>query len=303
MKDVQSQEVIRCNSLQEECDHIFWNNQYPSENMRFQDGDIIFCKIDQVLRFFEKIRLTRKKIILVTGEGCIPCDEFRQQFLPENVVAWFSTNVTHLHPKISAIPLGLGKQDDLVTLMASDLLDVRKTDNVKEQWLYVNFRPETNPKIRRDTYDHFEALVEREPWITFEKPATKGSNKNYLRQLMRHHFVLAPPGNGVDTHRLWEAMLAGAYPIVLRAPAMEPFSAMPILFVDDFREVTLDFLKENIVTLEKKKNHLEMLQMSFWKQKIETAKNDLKNGEKLTWKEWFRASMQYALSMLQRRLS
>eukprot|EP00965_Chrysotila_dentata_P239975 6203413-Pleurochrysis_carterae.AAC.2 len=36
----------------------------------------------------------------------------------------------------------------------------------------------------------------------------------YLEELGRYHFVLAPRGNGIDTHRLWEALLVGTIPIV-----------------------------------------------------------------------------------------
>ena len=56
MKFSQDQEFIRGDLLQKSCDHIFWNNEHPCANMDFNGGAIVFCKIDEVLNFFEKLR-------------------------------------------------------------------------------------------------------------------------------------------------------------------------------------------------------------------------------------------------------
>ena len=39
---------------------------------------------------------------------------------------------------------------------------------------------------------------------------------DYSKALHSHKYVLCPEGNGVDTHRLWEALYAGSVPIVSR---------------------------------------------------------------------------------------
>ena len=57
-----------------------------------------------------------------------------------------------------------------------------------------------------------------------------------------HRFVLCPPGNGIDTHRLWEALYSRTIPVALAHPAMDSFRDLPILFVEDFRQLTRDFL-------------------------------------------------------------
>ncbi|HLB33384.1 MAG TPA: hypothetical protein VJK54_04030 [Chthoniobacterales bacterium] len=292
---IQGDLVQRC------CDHIFWNNAQPRMNCHFQGGDVVFCKIDEVLRFFEHIRLTRKRVILVTGEGDIPCDNFRQQFLPANVDYWFSTNVTQPHPKVVALPLGIGGLQDEVTLNANSIVSAQEQCSARDQWLYVNFRAQTNLKVRQPIYDHFQRRAKEESWITFESPQEYLLNSHFLMELLRHQFVLCPPGNGVDTHRIWETLVAGAYPVVLRSAAMEPFSELPLLLVNDFEEVTLDFLKENLNQLKEKKKNLFMMQMGFWEQKIKDAKFRLAGKKTLGWKEWFHESFSYGRSMLKRR--
>jgi hypothetical protein len=86
--------------------------------MDFAGGEVVFCKIDEILSFFERLRLTRRRVVLVTGQGDFPCDPFRQSFLPGNVVQWFATNVTQAHSRITALPLGLGSPSSPTTLTA-----------------------------------------------------------------------------------------------------------------------------------------------------------------------------------------
>lgn len=294
-----SEDLVRSDLFQKSCDYIYWSNAQPNASTCFQAGDVIFCKIDQVLRFFEQLRLTRKRVVLVTGEGDCPCDAFRQQFLPRNVVRWFATNVTHPHPRVTALPLGLGGIKDAVTLN----IDSQKPDVSRDQWLYINFRPETNRDVRQKIYDSFQVRAQQESWMTFESPNNHGNNEEFLTQLKRHRFVLAPPGNGIDTHRLWEALALGAYPIALRSSVLEPFKALPILFVDHYNEVTLDFLKTNLLQLEEKRNNDEMLRMSHWEQKIKEEQSSFSNQKMLGWGEWLQKSFCYGVGMIQRRIN
>lgn len=169
------------------------------------------------------------------------------------------------------------------------------------KWLYVNFRPATNKKVRQKIYDLFKERAKKEEWITFDPPSSGGSNEAFLERLTQHKFVLAPPGYGVDTHRLWETLAIGSYPVVLRSVALEPFEALPILFVNDYSEVTLDLLKASLQQLEEKRKNSIMLQMSYWEQKIQMAKQNLDNNKILSWQKWFRESFLYGIEMIQRR--
>jgi hypothetical protein len=38
--------------------------------------------------------------------------------------------------------------------------------------------------------------------------------KEHVERLAKYKYCLCPEGNGVDTHRLWEALLLGSIPIV-----------------------------------------------------------------------------------------
>jgi len=294
--------ILTTDSWREWCDAVFWCDAGPQGNMEFRAGDVVFCKIDEVLRFFERLRLTRKRIILVTGEGDLPCDAFRQRFLPANVVRWFATNVTSLHPRVTALPLGLGSPRSGATLRAEELSGMSASGMPRDRWLYVNFRPDTNPAVRQPTFEFFRDHPGAGDWITFQPPSERGGNGPFLDALVRHRFVLCPPGNGVDTHRMWEALLAGAIPVALHSRAMEPFANLPILFVDDFREVTREFLGAAFQKYPDPPVVSPLMTSEFWQAKIQDAASDVARNPVMRWVEWTGESLAYGTGMIKRRM-
>jgi len=281
-------------------DGVFWSDEGPRGAMDFVGGDVVFCKIDEVLCFFERLRLTRRCVVLVTGQGDFPCDAFRQNFLPGNVVHWFATNVTQAHPRITALPLGLGSPSSPTTLTAVAISEARREARPREKWLYVNFRPETNLAVRGPVFEMFRSS--NEDWVTFQPPQDRGSNEGFLGAIMEHRFVLCPPGNGVDTHRMWEVLLAGAIPVVLRSQAMKPFESLPILFVDDYREVTQAFLQNAWTRIRVPEKTPKMMFADYWGEKIAEAKQALKGREQMGLAKWMGDSARYGIGMVGRRL-
>lgn len=294
--------VLTTDSWRKWCVASFWDNQAPAPSFSFAAGDIVFCKIDEVLRLFERLRLTRKKIILVTGEGDLPCDAFRQSFLPSNVVQWFATNVTYPHPKVTALPLGLGSPESSTTLTASEIGVARNSGITRNRWLYVNFRPDTNPSERQAPYDYFREISSSSDWITFDQPLDRGCNERFLEALVSHRFVLCPPGNGVDTHRIWEALLAGSIPVVKRSRAMDPFKALPVLFVDDFSHVTLELLEKAQEEIRVRADPHVMMTESYWARIIQARQAEIHVDKLMGWREWIAESAKYGGSMISRRL-
>jgi hypothetical protein len=60
----------------------------------------------------------------------------------------------------------------------------------------------------------------------------------YYEQLKQHRFVASPPGNGLDTHGTWEALVAGCIPIVPHSPLDPMFEHLPVWLIDSWDEVT-----------------------------------------------------------------
>lgn len=293
-------DVFNVDSWRGWCDSVFWADGGPKGVVDFRAGGVVFCKIDEVMRFFERVRLTRRRVVLVTGQGDFPCDAWRQGFLPANVDRWFAANVTAAHPRVEALPLGLGSPESSTTLAQEQILGERALNAPRDGWLYVNFRPDTNPAVRGPVFDFFRNLGA--DWVTFDPPGERGSNGRFLGQILRHRFVLCPPGNGVDTHRMWEALVAGAVPVVLESQAMEPFRGLPVLFVEDYRGVTRELLEREWARLQPSDNLPEALFAEFWGSKVRAARQRLAGRGTMPLGEWLAESAKYGAGMVGRRL-
>ena len=64
----------------------------------------------------------------------------------------------------------------------------------------------------------------------------RGSHEQYLSELKQSMFILSPPGNGIDCHRTWEAILS--VPIVLSSFSFGALAeSSPVWEVDDFPQL------------------------------------------------------------------
>merc|ERR1719261_283417 len=86
-----------------------------------------------------------------------------------------------------------------------------------------------------------------ESCVYFDHPAPP--KEAWLRQAQHFGFVIAPHGRGLDTHRIWEALLLNAVPIVLRSP-MDPLfdgeslRKLPVKVVSSWSEVNCTSLRQ-----------------------------------------------------------
>lgn len=146
------------------------------------------------------------------------------------------------------IPLGL--RDDAYTPHA-DLKEIlSEPDQPRNIFCYANFLLGTNVQ------DRLKCLqwAQLQNWVTtdldyvFLDLAKSLDHKNmeitdrrkfYWWTLRQCQFVLCPPGTGFDTHRVYESLICGAIPIVLKSPIsqmQEKFGAMVIESWDELTE-------------------------------------------------------------------
>jgi hypothetical protein len=91
-----------------------------------------------------------------------------------------------------------------------------------------------------------------------------------------HQFVVAPRGNGWDTHRLWEALYLGCVPIVESGPLDSLYAQLgTVLIVKDWATVTEASLKAHYASLEASgalKQSSLLLHRPYWRSVIEATR-------------------------------
>lgn len=279
------------------CDHVFWSNDVPRENRDFCHGDVVFCKIDEVWRLFRTLRRTRKRIVLVTAEGDKPVTPELYAQMPPHVAHWFGTNMFVDAADTKPLPLGLGREGCVATLDWKDIEAVAASVPSREKWLYANFGKSSNPAVR----EPLQAWLDQpaQSWITREPHAASGKPA-YLQNLLSHHFVLCPPGNGEDTHRMWEALYCGAIPVIRESPAMRNFRDLPILSVPRLDNLSEEFLRGQLAARSQRRFSREKLGVDYWKAGFSGAQQAARLRGTVGVAEWTGAWIHEAVRMATR---
>lgn len=182
---------------------------------------------------------------------------------PASVRVWFAQNVDVCDARLIPIPIGLERDRWFPHLRKKDVIlglpDVEKT-----KLLYLNVNPETHWS-RPALYEKFG----NEAWCTVEPGHNGVGFLNYARQIKRHKFVLCPDGNGMDTHRPWEVLYLGSYPIVARHVFTEELAKiLPLLVVDDWSEVTEPYLRSVYEDFASREWNWGALKIGYWENLI-----------------------------------
>jgi hypothetical protein len=173
----------------------------------------IFCYSQNINILVDKLKYFKNDFILVTHNSDQNIEDtiITNKILNcEKLKGWYSQNVCFKHELLIPLPIGFAndmwKHGDLTFF---DILGVNNTLNLhlnKSNKIYFNFNIITNSIKRQKCYD---SLISKIPFLNFLPP------NNNLHRLSTYEFCICPEGNGVDTHRLWEAIYLQCIPIVL----------------------------------------------------------------------------------------
>lgn len=180
--------------------------------------------------------------------------------IPPNIIKWFCTNVNINHTLIEQIPFGLNDEGNITNTMNSFV------GKPKTKLLYVNFQPHTHERISLLNY------YKTQPWATVK---TNIPVEEFWKDISEHEFVLCPAGNGLDCYRTWETLYLGSTPILEDSVFSSHFDYLPILRRKNLFDLTKKGLKEAVE--QKTSYDGEALKLSYWKNRIESAAQLLKN--------------------------
>jgi hypothetical protein len=294
---------ISAEQLMMACDQV-WSvdgrAEIKTERSQPPAGSCVYCKVDHLIGLFDQIRQARNRVVLVSSESDRPITEEFLQRCPPQIAHWFSTNIQAKTEKLSVLPLGLANSYCGITLKAPLIAAHSRPFAGRSRWLYVNFRATTNPAAREPVLHHFRSLKDAD-WVTFREAGL--GFEGLLDEMTLHRFMLCPPGNGIDTHRLWEALYSRTIPVALAHPSMNSFRDLPILFVEDFRELTRDFLAAEFVRITSAKWHWQKLFLPWWRDRIGEQAEKLRGADAMLPRgEFFREVAAARLAGLKRRV-
>lgn len=209
----------------------------------------------------------RYRYRLVIGKGDYSFGEEHWRGAPANLECLLANNILIEDPRVAYLPMG---RDFRSVDVFHEALPTRN----KEILCYCNYSVDTHP-VRRQLYE----AIRDKTFITFEHMGEflhySLSREEFFRRLAASRFVICPRGNGPDTFRMWDALYAGAIPIVVREAAYHrQLADLPILFLDsyaDFSQLTADYLESVYETMLNREYDYSGLLLSTWLRPASTA--------------------------------
>jgi hypothetical protein len=123
---------------------------------------------------------------------------------------------------------------------------------------------------------------------------------NYLESLPQYKFVISPEGNGIDCHRHYEALMAGAIPVVEDHPGIrEKYAGCPILYTKDYSEITPAYLDAKYEEMKEQVYDFSRLFLSFYDER--TRAQIIDNGN--YWSHHLRGKLWYVESQNVNRMN
>lgn len=204
---------------------------------------IVFMNTEDVEEFFNHVHKLKNPFILLTHNSDTNVTE-KYLKLCENpkLIHWFTQNLCIQHPLVSPLPIGFANpiwQHGNPNLFSY----IKQIKQEKQNLYYANFLIETNPSARKPC---FSVLQEKQiPFFQKKMP------HEYLIELANSFFCICPEGNGIDTHRFWEALFVKTVPIVLRNSLTERFAKeIPCVLLNKWEDLTMtptEEMKEKLV--------------------------------------------------------
>lgn len=285
--------------FQDVCDHVYdprtskwaWPTKPGGVRFRAKDvkpGDIIFAR--DIPQFFKEMhpKIEHPYVLVTHGEFRDTCYESDLNYLDdEKVIAWFGIHpCKNSHPKYYPLPIGLKQpakpfSQERKHELNAYLKELRET-TPKTKLLYMNFEDERNPERRK-----LRSLLAKKPYCTV--PKKRLEFLAFLKEMAEHKFALSPRGWGPDCYRTWEALFVGTIPIVRRGvskallPTRAPlkqaqldllYKNLPIVVVDDWKEVTMDFLNKEYERITSRQYNINRLYVEYWFEVIKTVRDD-----------------------------
>lgn len=224
---------------------------------RVKDGDLVWMRLTALPQFVrEALPRIHARFALLTGDEdwSIPGSFSGSEELlaSPKLLYWFSQNLDAgaQHPKLRVLPIGLdfhtisngprwGHEQATPAAQEAELDELRRVmPRTADRQLLAHADFHFNKRKDQtwgDDRDAVQRALENNPNVVFQ--AKKLKRIELWREKTRFAFVVSPHGNGLDCHRTWESLVLGNIVIVKRSSIDALYSGLPVVIVDDWRQI------------------------------------------------------------------
>jgi mannosyltransferase OCH1-like enzyme len=197
-----------------------------------------------------------------TSWNCSDEEIFEYLNNPNTRAVFTTQHQSYEHPKAHSLPLGV---IGILKWAVLKHINLPKLD--RTQLLMIN---DNGWKHRKQITDRVMATFAKHN-MTLVNTYKKGDNQQYLEELRKSKFILAPSGLGWDCYRIYEAIYLGCIPIVERYHRphdgwRRTLDGLPVLWVESFEEVMPSLLEKEYLRIASRANQYtyEKLTIQWW---------------------------------------
>lgn len=226
---------------------------------KLKEYNVVYLHTMYKNKFFELIKNLDNKFIIVTHNSDININNIDN--LPKNVIKWHCQNVNFKDDRLYSLPIGLENSKWFPHLQKQQKISnkVNEIKNIRNL-VYINHNIHTNLEKRIEPYE----LLGGKSFVTAEMGSNGQNFDYYIDQIYNHKFVICPEGNGIDTHRKWETLYLNSIPIEKRNINSSYYEDLPICLVNNWSDITEDFLNREYDRIMNTKWNLDKLDMFYW---------------------------------------
>lgn len=278
------QPLITPFSFRSIADIVIDQNTYSFDPDTVHLGDLIYINVWYLDWFEEKVHDKIKvPYLLVCCDvgGMVPdFGNFKKLLHSPKLAAWFGKNMAFSnHPKCYQI--AMGQNDLLWTNFYTEgykkyfLELVYKNSFEKKHLLYMNHCPRSFCDR-----DKIVKMFENESYCFTRNHSSQpyhGTPRGqYFDDLVDSQFVISPIGLEIDCVRNWEAFPLHCIPIVEHTYLDPLYEGLPIVLVNDYKEVTQDFLERKMQEIQTQKTSLDKAFFGFWEHLIKDVQKKVR---------------------------
>jgi hypothetical protein len=255
-----------------------WENGSKDIDVRtVKSGDLIFCESELFSELCENVlsNLTISTVVILGNSDKNHHNVNAEKLELANYPTLYAQNLVEQIPNYNVLPIGIenawrSKHGRISLKKARST----RTTNRKYRVMW-GFTVGTNPKIRTEAG---EALKKANTADRIFEVIPK-KHQDLLGQ---YAFVASPEGNGIDTHRTWEAIYFKCVPIVMRSFMTEYYEhiGLPVWVVDSYDELIgleESFLKNKYKSFEDRFDS-PAVWVDYWIERIIKSSREISKG-------------------------
>lgn len=229
----------------------------------------------------EVLENIRCPFVLVTGDSDLAVNgstikNIETLVSNSHLKKWFAQNLDYKHPKIEPMPIGLDFHSAWQNprhYRGEYILPAHQEGELRSICRAAKKFSERYPLVVCDwighsTYGDREEARRGIPENARFVPSRRLPRHELWQRYAKYAFVASPSGVGMDCHRTWEAIALGCVPIVKRSSLTPLFASMPVLIVENWSEVTSEYLQQQQQEFAAQKFNYSKILLIYWRAQI-----------------------------------